>query len=98
VPSVAQAMFGALRDRLEGGEVVHSRSVSCRLAEGQIAAPLGEIQASFPNVEIGSYPAWTDQRPQVAIVLRGTDESTLARATEEVAAMVRSLGGDPVES
>jgi molybdenum cofactor synthesis domain-containing protein len=98
VPVIAQAMFDSVKHRLTGGAKVLARSVNCRLAEGAIAKELGEIQAGYPLIDIGSYPFWSRGGGfGVSLVLRGTDVQELGRAAEEVAAMITRLGGEPVE-
>ena len=52
-----QGIFEQLKYRLEGGDKVLSRSVSCRLGEGTLAHDLGGAAGrATPDVEIGSYP------------------------------------------
>ncbi len=98
VPAIAQAMFDSVKHRLVGGAKMLARSVNCRLAEGTIAKDLTEIQARFPQIDIGSYPFWSRGGGfGVSLVLRGTDAQDLARATEEVAAMILRFGGEPIE-
>ncbi len=97
VPVIMQAMFDGLRHRLVGGTPLVSRTVSGDIPEGLMAAGLGEIQVRYAAVEIGSYPYMRMGKAGAAIVLRGTDLAALAAATDAVAALMRSLGGDPVE-
>jgi molybdopterin-biosynthesis enzyme MoeA-like protein len=97
VPKIMHAMFESLRDRLVGGAPLLSRSISCRLPEGQLAQGLGEIQARFPDVDIGSYPSYSAGGFGVAVVLRHTEQAQLDAAGGEVAALIRELGGEPVE-
>ena len=98
VPAIAQAMFDSVKHRLVGGAKVLARSVNCRLAEGTIAKDLTEIQERCPQIDIGSYPFWSRGGGfGVSLVLRGTDPQELARATEEVAAMITQHGGEPIE-
>jgi len=98
VPAIAQAMFDSVKHRLVGGAKVLARSINCRLAEGTIAQDLTEIQGRYPQIDIGSYPFWSRGGGfGVSLVLRGTDQQELARATEEVAAMITRFGGEPIE-
>ena len=98
VPAIAQAMFDSVKHRLVGGAKVLARSVNCRLSEGTIAQDLTEIQERYPQIDIGSYPFWSRGGGfGVSLVLRGTDAQELARATEEVAAMIIRFGGEPIE-
>jgi molybdenum cofactor synthesis domain-containing protein len=95
VPAICRGMFDGLRNRLVGGPLVVSRTVSCPLAEGVIAADLAAIQARYPALEIGSYPYFRRGVTGTALVLRGTDEAVLDQAAEAVRAMVVTLGGEP---
>jgi len=97
VPTIMQGIFEQLKHRLVGGEKVLSRSLSCHLAEGTLAKDLGALQARYPDVEIGSYPYFRRGDFGVTLVLRSTDRERLAAATEELRALIRTLGGDPQE-
>ncbi|WP_119679575.1 competence/damage-inducible protein A [Indioceanicola profundi] len=95
VPSIMQAMLTGLGDRLAGGPPVLSRTVVCAVPEGTLAAGLGAVQAEFPDVDIGSYPAFRLGQISTSLVLRGTDPVRLDAAAERVAALVTDLGGTP---
>ncbi len=97
VPSIMQGIFEQLRYRLSGGDKVLSRSVSCRLGEGALAQDLAALQARYPDVEIGSYPYFRRGDFGVTLVLRGTDRTRLASATEELKSLILKLGGEPQE-
>jgi molybdenum cofactor synthesis domain-containing protein len=95
VPAIARAMFRSLRPNLVGGAEVLSRTVNCHLPEGTIAAELEAIQTRWPEIEIGSYPMWTNEGPATSLVLRGTDAIGLDAATAAVVAMIEAFGGVP---
>ncbi len=95
VPRIMQGIFAQLKHRLEGGDMVLSRSVSCRLGEGVLARDLGALQARYADVEIGSYPYFRRGDFGVTLVLRGTDRTRLGAATEELKELIRALGGEP---
>ena len=97
IPRIMQAMFDSVRGELTTGAKIASRTVSCRLGEGTLAQGLGAIQTRHPGIDIGSYPYFVGGGFGVSLVLRGTDEATLDTAAEEVRALIRSLGGEPVE-
>jgi molybdenum cofactor synthesis domain-containing protein len=97
VPQVMQAMFESLVGTLEGGRPVLSRTISCGLAEGALAEGLGAIQARYPDVDIGSYPWYRRGAYGVSLALRSPEAARLAAAADEVAALVRALGGTPAE-
>ena len=97
VPSVMRAMFDGFRDRLAGGRPVRSRTLSVHLKEGDLAAPLGDLQDRYETVSIGSYPFFRNDRLGVSIVLRSADEAPLDAATEEMREIMLDLGGEPMD-
>ena len=97
VPQIMQATFNELRHHLKGGAKMLSRSVSCSLGEGVLAKGLGELQARYADLEIGSYPYFRRADFGVTLVIRGTDRPRLLLATEELKVLILDLGGDPHE-
>lgn len=97
VPAICRAMFDGLKGRLRTGDKVLSVTVSAHVGEGVIAKGLGELQARYLQLEIGSYPFFRQGRFGASFVLRGTDEAALKSAAEELRALIRGLGGDPIE-
>jgi molybdenum cofactor synthesis domain-containing protein len=97
IPRVMQAMFDGVKPQLQGGRPVLSRTVACSLPEGIIAKGLGEIQAAHPELDLGSYPFYRRGEFGTNLVVRGRDADRVAEAVEEVIALVRGLGGNPVE-
>jgi len=95
VPRIMQDMFAGCETHLQAGKKVKSTTVVAYLAEGMIAEPLRELQARYEEVEMGSYPFYTDGRFGTNLVLRSDNEPSLSEATKEVAELVRSLGVDP---
>ena len=97
VPMICQAMFQSLKSDLTGGAPVQSIAIGVFLGEGVMAQGLGEIQQRFPGIDIGSYPFYRDKRYGTTIVSRGQDRDVLEQAAEAVRALMRRLGGEPVE-
>jgi molybdenum cofactor synthesis domain-containing protein len=97
VPSIMRGIFEQLKHRLAGGEKMLSRSVTCRLGEGTLAQDLSALQDRCPDVEIGSYPYFRRGDFGVTLVLRGTDQTSLGAAVEELKTLIQKLGGDPQE-
>jgi molybdenum cofactor synthesis domain-containing protein len=93
VPRIMQAMFDGIAPTLAGGDKVLSRTVTCDLGEGVIAAGLGAIAAVYPELSVGSYPYFRAGKFGTSLVLRGTDAERLSSATEAVRSLVVSLGG-----
>ncbi len=93
VPSIMQAMFEGITDRLTGGAPVLTISIRTSLAEGAFAAELTVIQGQFADVSIGSYPFFREGKPGVNLVLRSTDQDRIARAETQVIEMIGKLNG-----
>lgn len=85
VPSVFQAMVASVLPTLTGGAPLISETVRLMRGEGDVAVPLTQIAADFPDLQIGSYPFQQDGRYGTNIVLRGTDASLLKTAAARVA-------------
>ena len=94
VPTIMRAMFGSIRHLVAGGPPIRSRALIADTAEGDIAAGLAEVQVSFPDVEIGSYPMYGAQRVHCSVVLRSPDPARLDAAGARVEALLRALGVD----
>ncbi len=97
IPRVMQAMFDTVKHDLKGGRPMLARTVGCHLPEGIIAKGLGEVQKRYGDLDIGSYPFYRRGEFGTSLVLRGRDAVRLDVATQEVIALVRGLGGNPVE-
>ena len=97
IPQIMRAMVDSLRHMVVGGAPIQSRAVRFHLAEGVIAKGLGALAERYTQLTIGSYPFYRQGTFGVVIVLRGTDGDALDRANEELNALVRSLGGNPVQ-
>jgi molybdenum cofactor synthesis domain-containing protein len=104
VPKIMQAMLEDVGPRLEQGVPVISRSLTVRLPEGQIAQKLAEIQATNPEVSIGSYPFFSQDHPSptgsagsagTTLVVRGRDGAAVDFVAQEVAALARFFGAEP---
>ena len=93
VPSVMQAMLDHVTPKLASGALTHARAIKAgTLAEGTYAADLGRIAGDFPGLSIGSYPHFHEGRFHNEIVVRGKDETIVAKAAERVLAMVETFG------
>ena len=97
VPRIMQAMFDSLAPTLKGGTPVSSLAVhATELPEGRIAEGLGRIQASYPDIDLGSYPYYRPTGNGVALVAKGTDPAALEAVIAEVAALISALGATPI--
>ncbi|MFN8971537.1 MAG: competence/damage-inducible protein A [Alphaproteobacteria bacterium] len=93
VPKIMQAMLAAAIPHLKGGAKIHSASTTTNLPEGTIAAGLSEIQARYPDLDIGSYPYYKQGDVATTLVFRGIDAGRAESAKGETEAMILALGG-----
>jgi len=84
VPHIMQAMLDNVLAGLVGGALMQSITLTCAMPESEIAGLLGEVQAQYGGVDIGSYPFFQMGNVGVSVVLRGTDMGAL----EEVAGVL----------
>ena len=73
VPSVFQAMVASVLPTLTGGAPLVSRTLRIDRGEGDIAAPLGDLADTYPDLSIGCYPFQKDGKYGANVVVRGTD-------------------------
>ncbi|MCA8927167.1 MAG: competence/damage-inducible protein A [Alphaproteobacteria bacterium] len=98
VPRIAQAMFEATKPYLRRGNVVHSRSITTHLVEGELAGPLEAIQKRHPHADLGSYPFYNTPRGNgVKLVARATSQDLLDTVGDEIRRMIADLGGETIE-
>jgi molybdenum cofactor synthesis domain-containing protein len=94
IPTVMQAMLDEVAPKLKTGTKMLSETLRADAKEGDIGTPLGEIAKAHPDVAIGSYPFFDDERgPNANIVLRARDADKLAaakRAVEEMLVRVKA--------
>lgn len=80
VPSVFEAMVASVLPTLTGGAPLLSQTLRIARGEGEIAGPLSELAADFPDLSIGSYPYQQDGAYGANIVIRGQDGARIDAA------------------
>jgi molybdenum cofactor synthesis domain-containing protein len=92
VPTIMQAMLDAAAPKLKTGAKMLSETVLANAREGDVGGALGEIAKAHPEVVIGSYPFFDDQKgPNTNIVVRARDAGKLAAAKAAVEAMLAEV-------
>ena len=84
LPSEMKAMFDTIAVRFQGRPVAAWRC-RYRTGEGQIVGILEEATSLHPAVDVGSYPRFLEDGPEVEVVLKSTDEAALAEAARWLA-------------
>lgn len=92
VPRIMQVMLDAVAPRLVKGRPVLTRSIRLDAPEGDAAPGLAELQASHPEVQIGSYPFFENRRLGTYVVLRSIDTDRLAAAVTDLWKMIEREG------
>jgi len=95
IPLVMQAMLSTIE--FSGGAVFHSRSITAHLGESEIADDLSAIQNAYPGIDLGSYPFYRNDIYGTSLVMRGTDESALDAALNELRAVITKRGQVPLD-
>lgn len=80
VPAVFEAMVASVLPTITGGEPLMSQTLRIERGEGEIAGPLGELAAEYPDLSIGSYPYQQNGVFGANIVIRGTDAGQIGAA------------------
>lgn len=80
VPSVFKAMVASVLPQLTGGVPLLSETLRINRGEGDLAMPLADLAAKFPDLSIGSYPFQHEGVYGANIVLRGTDALRVTNA------------------
>lgn len=97
IPRVMHVMLEGALPLLEGGKPVLSRTIGVHLPEGKFGTALGEVQAAFPDVAIGSYPFLREGKYGASLVFRAEERARLDEAAEAVRVMLSGIGGDPFD-
>jgi molybdenum cofactor synthesis domain-containing protein len=95
VPTIMRAMLEDIEPRLQRGAPVHAQTVQARIGEGKIAAGLQTIQKIFPDLAIGSYPYYREDRFGVQLVARGRDAERVEKAAQAIESLIRSENAEP---
>ncbi|MFQ5622996.1 MAG: competence/damage-inducible protein A [Paracoccaceae bacterium] len=88
VPKIFAAMLDGVLPSLTAGRPMLSATVRADRPEGEVASPLAEVAARFPDVSIGSYPHAASGRLGTNIVLRCPDAARLEAARAAVEALL----------
>lgn len=85
VPAYVRAKFETLKPRLREAPIALDQ-LFVRVGESQIADAMREVQAAYPDVEIGSYPRYDSEEYRVKVTLESTSLARVASATEALLA------------
>lgn len=87
VPAVFQAMVASILPTLTGGKPLLSQTLRIQRGEGDIAGPLSDLAARYPDLSMGSYPFQVNGVYGANIVIRGQDGARVDAAMAELSAL-----------
>jgi molybdenum cofactor synthesis domain-containing protein len=79
VPEIFRQKFDALRERFRD-QPIHLKNVFVRIGEGTLADYLNQLLESFPLLQLGSYPEFSNPEYQVKVTLESRDRGYLEQA------------------
>jgi molybdenum cofactor synthesis domain-containing protein len=86
VPEVFQMKMPLIRSELGCDTPFVSMAVYTTLDEGQIKDLLDRVVSEYRDVDIGSYPKWSDPEYRTKLTFDGTDEARVKAARDAFAA------------
>ncbi|MGD1924752.1 MAG: competence/damage-inducible protein A [Paracoccaceae bacterium] len=96
VPAVFTEMVKSVVATIEGGAPLLSWSFRCHIGEGDLAGPLGDCAAEYPDVSMGSYPFGGGAG--AVLILRHTELTRLSEAANALRVALDPLGGAEAET
>lgn len=91
VPRIMQGMCDYVVPTLAGGAPMESITIECKTGESIIAAALGDVDAKYSDIDIGSYPSFKNGFPSVSLVLRAVDVARMTQVADELRALLASM-------
>src|SRR6185295_8969293 len=88
VPEAFRMKLAVVRDHVRGAHRFVTREVFTRMDEPDLKPLLDKIVASHPDVDVGSYPKWFDNRYKTKITFDGTDEARVEAAMKEILSLL----------
>jgi molybdenum cofactor synthesis domain-containing protein len=79
VPEIFRQKFEALRERFRD-QPIYLKNVFVRIGEGMLAEYLNRLLRSFPLLQLGSYPEFSNPEYQVKVTLESRDRGYLEQA------------------
>jgi molybdenum cofactor synthesis domain-containing protein len=93
VPEIFRMKLAVVRERLAGGVPFLSRAVYTKMDEGHLKPLLDAVVAAHREVEVGSYPAWSDPSYRTKLTFDGRDAAAVTAALEAFVALLPA--GEP---
>lgn len=90
VPQIFEMKTALIRRELSGDRPYLSVAVSTALDEGQIKPMLDRVVQAYPDVDVGSYPKWSESSYRTKLTFDGFSEERVKAARDAFAASLPS--------
>ena len=92
VPSIMESMLKDATQHLRTGAKVAAETIALSYPESEIAVLFAAHQRAFPDVVMGSYPAFSDGKYSTELVLRSSLPERLKAAAETLRGKLKGAG------
>jgi molybdenum cofactor synthesis domain-containing protein len=82
IPEVFRMKLSHLRERLGGGAPFLTRAVYTKLDEGELKPLLDAVVSAHPDIEVGSYPKWSDPSYRTKLTFDGQNAALIELAVD----------------
>jgi len=97
IPAVMQAMLKDVETRITSGDTMLSMTMHVYVGESHFADILSSIEKDYPDVQVGSYPFYTDGKYGANFVLRSYDQENLSTAYERLKVLISEQGRTAID-
>lgn len=88
VPEIFEMKMRLVEKTLGAHPRFHSIALLTRLDEGNLKPLLDRVVTAYPDVDVGSYPRWTDPLARTKLTFDGHDRDRLEGARDALVAML----------
>jgi molybdenum cofactor synthesis domain-containing protein len=88
VPEIFKLKLKLIARKLGADRPILSRAVFTKLEEANLKPLIDQVVAKFPDVEVGSYPTWSDPTYRTKVTFDSLDAERIAEASASFASSV----------
>ncbi len=90
VPHIFASQLTSVLHHFDTGQGFIRQEIEANLPESSFARELADIQAQYPDIEIGSYPGRCGNQPTGKVCISGTDKVKIAEVTQQIQRMLKA--------
>lgn len=88
VPEIFRMKLPVVVARIGAGRAFISHAVFTKMDEGDLKPLLDRVVASYPDVDVGSYPKWQNPSYKTKLTFDGRDEARVSEARDAFVALL----------